>query len=415
VPRNSQPAGSRRQSPAAGHAAWLASTNALVGVTKTLALLPIDVTRAVPPISTVREVRRRRRAQVPHQGLGLSPTLGSTLDQTFVAVERIRSQRSAAREVPRVEAEVAAALDLYRAEGWLDDPLSFHTDPPPPMVTERRARVGVRRVVTLNFGSGWEPPAGSPGWDRWIGHTRNASCSAYILRRTGPGPWVVCLHGARMGRPAIDAMAFHAQELHKLGLNVILPILPLHGSRRPERGVTGGLPAADVMDNIHGIAQAAWDVRGLIRWLREQDATGVSLWGTSLGGCVAALTASLEPELASVIVTIPAVDLPRIVASHVPARKRRERWFRNLDEASSTLHRVVSPLVRIPATPVERRFIAAARADHVLDPVEQAAALWEHWERPEILWLPGGHVTSSMSRESWAFTTRSLRRSGQIA
>jgi pimeloyl-ACP methyl ester carboxylesterase len=386
-----------------------------LGVTRRLITLPLDGARTIPPVGMLREAWRRRRAGIPQRGIGLSPLLGGALDQVFVTAVRARTQRAAERDVPRVEAEVAAALDVYRREGWLDDPLSFHADPPTPEVSARRARVGGRHAVTLRYGSGWEPPAGSPGRERWISHTRNSTCSAYVLRRPGPGPWVVCLHGARMGRPAMDAMAFHARELHNNGLNVVLPILPLHGPRRPERGAAGALPAADVMDNIHGIAQATWDVRGLLKWLRAEEATGISLWGTSLGGYVAALTASLEPALASVITTIPAVDLPRIIASHVPARRRRTAWFRDLDAASTTLHSVVSPLVLVPATPVERRFIAGARADRVLDPVAQTAALWEHWGRPEILWLPGGHVTSAMNSDSWAFTMRALRRSGQLA
>jgi pimeloyl-ACP methyl ester carboxylesterase len=397
-----------------GATAAIATTKTAVGATKRLITLPIDVARALPPVAILREARRRRRVGIPQPGFGVSPLVGGTLDHVFVTAVRLRTQRAAEREVPRVESEVAAALEVYRREGWLDDPTSFHAEPPAPEVSERNTRVGVRRAISLRYGSGWEPPEDSPGRERWLSHTRNSTCRAYLLRHPGPGPWVVCLHGARMGRPAMDAMAFHARELHGMGMNVVLPILPLHGPRRPERGAVGALPAADVMDNIHGMAQATWDVRGLLKWLRAEEATGISLWGTSLGGYVAALTAALEPPLASVIVMIPAVDLPRIIASHVPARQRRTAWFRDLDEASKTLHSVVSPLAKVPATPIERRFIIGARADRVLDPVDQAAALWEHWGRPEICWLPGGHVTSSMSGEAWDFTVQALRRSGQL-
>jgi pimeloyl-ACP methyl ester carboxylesterase len=384
-----------------------------MSLAKKMLALPVAGVRA--PIAALREAGRRRRVGIPQPGIGLRPALGGALDQAFVTAMRVQMQRSAQREIPRVEAEVQAALEVYRREGWLDDPLSYHAAPPTPRVVEQRSRVAGRRVLTVKFGSGWEPPQGSPGRERWISHARNAECSAYVLRRPGPGPWVVCLHGARMGRPAMDAVAFHARDLHSRGVNVLLPILPLHGARRPEPGVEGSLPAADIMDNIHGMAQATWDVRGLLRWLRDEEATDISLWGISLGGYVAALTASLEPALASVIATIPAVDIPRVIAAHAPARQRRTAWFRALDAASQTLHAVVSPLVQIPATPVERRFVVGARADRVLSPVDHTAALWEHWERPEILWLPGGHVTTSMSSETFAFTLRALERTGQIA
>jgi hypothetical protein len=63
---------------------------------------------------------------------------------------------------------------------------------------------------------------------------------------------------------------------------------------------------------------------------------------------------------------------------------------------------------------IDRWFIACARANRVLDPVDQTAALWEHWERSEIRWMPGGHVTSSMSGDSWAFSLEALRRTAQL-
>ena len=53
-----------------------------------------------------------------------------------------------------------------------------------------------------------------------------------MLRHKEPWPWLVCVHGAEMGRAALDLMLFRAWHLHQdLGLNVVLPVLPMHGPR----------------------------------------------------------------------------------------------------------------------------------------------------------------------------------------
>ena len=53
-----------------------------------------------------------------------------------------------------------------------------------------------------------------------------------LLRHKEHRPWLVCVHGAEMGRAALDLALFRAWHLHEdLGLNVVLPVLPMHGPR----------------------------------------------------------------------------------------------------------------------------------------------------------------------------------------
>ncbi len=134
----------------------------------------------------------------------------------------------------RIEREVIAALDLYDEAGWLERPEGFFS-PPPPLtdVTVRTADTWRHTYTQVSFDSGYEPHAGEPGRDRWLSYTPNSRVHAWMLRHDEPRPWLVCVHGAGMGRPGIDLMLFRAQRLHKdLGLNVMLPVLPLHGARR---------------------------------------------------------------------------------------------------------------------------------------------------------------------------------------
>ena len=155
----------------------------------------------------------------------------------------------------------------------------------------------------------------------------------------------------------------------------------------------------DMVDSMHGVAQATWDVRRLIRWLREtQGAERVGLIGYSFGGLVAALVASLENDLECVIAGIPVVDLPELFRrqsrSHV-ARLAVEHGV--LGPRADDVHRVVSPLAMPCEVPFERRYVFAGLGDR-MSTFGQARRLWLHWDRPTLAAYPGGHVGFFWSR-----------------
>jgi hypothetical protein len=307
------------------------------------------------------------------------------------------------------------ALPLFEERGWLADPRTYHVDPvlPKRSTPWPKLRKSAGGWESMTFLSGYAPDPAEPGAERWNGYVNNRLACAYVLRKPGPRPWVVAVHGMSMGRPLLDRRIFRAAHLHhELGVNVLLPVLPLHGSRRADIRPRPGLPATDAMDDIHGLAQAAYDVRMLLAWVREQDATGIGLMGMSLGGYVTALVSGLEPALDCVIAGIPAVDFPAIFAAHTPRAVRRMPWFREHVQLAQTLHRVVSPLSFTPATPVDRRFIYAGTADRLLDPVAQGGALWEHWDRPKIYWFDRGHVVHVRGADVGRFVDDALRETG---
>ena len=218
-----------------------------------------------------------------------------------------------------------------------------------------RRRVGTTVFETLRFDSGWAPHAGEPGGERWQTYERNHRVRVLLLRhRSGPRPWVVCVHGAEMGgRPLIDTQILRADHLHRsLGLNVAVPVLPGHGPRRPASGTgsAASFPGLDLLDNIHGLAQSAWDVRRLLRWIESQHPTGVALTGFSLGGYVSALVAGLDAPLDAVVAGCPAVDFPQLFRRNTPSDLRRHPRIAALLAQADELHRVVSPC-RSPRPP----------------------------------------------------------------
>jgi pimeloyl-ACP methyl ester carboxylesterase len=191
----------------------------------------------------------------------------------------------------------------------------------------------------------------------------------------------------------MDLRAFRVKELHRRGINVVVPVLPLHGPRASGRVRGEDLMTIDMVDSMHGMAQATWDLRRVISWLREsQEATTVGLIGYSLGGLVAALVASLEDDLACVIAGIPVVSLPELFRRHsLPPVTELADAHGVLGPAADDAHRVVSPLAMGCKVPFDRRYIFAGLADR-MSTFGQARRLWLHWGRPTLAAYPGGHI-----------------------
>ncbi len=191
----------------------------------------------------------------------------------------------------RVRREAADAYPLFEERGWFSDPATYHREPPPfddPEIhhEERRGR----KIECLSFDSLYEPCEEEPGRERWLSYTRNPTAHAWILRHPGVGrPWLVCIHGIRMGTLSKSLIRFRPEYLHdELGLNLLMPVLPLHGPR--DTGLISGerTLSGDVMDTLHTGEQAVWDLRRLIGWLRESEgAPAVGALGHSLGGYAA--------------------------------------------------------------------------------------------------------------------------------
>jgi dienelactone hydrolase len=355
---------------------------------------------------------------------GSRPTVGLAaqvlLDEVLLAAMKNPRLFPSEDDYARAGRDMADAYRMWSERGWLDDPEAFHDNPPAPtnVMATRQHALNVA-YEHLTFDSGYEPHTGEPGRDRWLSYEANRTAHAWVLRHREPGrPWLVCVHGWGMGTPLMDLRAFRARRLRKeLGLNVMVPVLPLHGPRqRPDANAGEGFMSIDLIDAVHGFAQAAWDVRSAIRWIRHHDATAtVGIYGLSLGGYTAALTASLEENLACVIAGIPATDLVDLYRRHSPVSVRRKAAASGaIGPQATAVHRVVSPLVLGPKPPKDRRFLFAGVGDR-MSTSGQARRLWEHWDRPSIAWYPGGHVGFFWTSEVSRFVEDALRTSGLAA
>ena len=333
----------------------------------------------------------------------------------LVGLRALRPVSANPEAVARVKGEVVAALELYGQQGWLEKPEGFFAAPPPLTdVTVKTATTRGRTHERISFHSGYQPHAGEPGAERWRGYTANNREYALLLRHREPRPWLVCVHGAQMGRAGLDPTLFRAWQLHEdLGLNVVLPVLPMHGPRA--RGLPKGavFPGQDLLDDVHATAQAVWDIRRLLSWIRSQEPDSpIGVNSISLGGYITSLVASLDDGLTCAILGVPVTDLVELLGRHSGLHHNDPR--RDVLRLATPLGAMISPFALTPRVPMAGRFIYAGIADRVVHPRDQVTRLWEHWGRPEIVWYKGGHTGFFQSRPVQRFVQDALVQSGLV-
>jgi len=328
----------------------------------------------------------------PEPSPGLSAKVA--IDEAILGMEQFTVSLPVPSDMHRIRDEIDHALAFYDGRGWLDDPAAYHAEPPalerPNLSLERS---GNMHYEHLRWESGYAPHEDEPGRERYLARRPLQTAHAYIRRHPGPDrPWLVCNDGYRTGTAGMDLRIFH-RYYYELGLNLAIPVLPLHGPRRIGRQSGDHFFSGDILDTIHTEAQAMWDIRRLIGWLRAQGAPVIGTTGLSLGGYTTALLAGLEDDLSCAIAGIPVVDLSRIIWRHGP--KLQLDYFEHvghgLEQARKVMH-VVSPLAMAPRVPREGRLVFAGVADRLVPP-DHARDLMRHWDVPREVWYQGAHCT----------------------
>lgn len=253
-----------------------------------------------------------------------------------------------------------------------------------------RWSAGGHRVVDLSWSSDYEPF--EPGVaERFQRYAENRVAAARGFFAPTPRPVALLVHGYMAGHYDLEQRIWPIEWLDRIGLDAVLPVLPFHAVRGPERrlGQPPPFPGSDPRMSNEGFRQAMGDLRDLVAWLRDRGHPSVGVMGMSLGGYTTSLLATVEAELAFAIPIIPLAslaDFARDQGRLGSAPHETELEHRALDAA----HRVVSPLARKPLVPGERMLVVAARADRITPPAH-ARRLAHHFGAPLESWH-GGHL-----------------------
>ena len=300
-----------------------------------------------------------------------------------------------ATKMDEMAAETHRGIALLEGGNFLKSPFTWHQSPgEPDNIAFAPASFKGLEYQKMKFTSGYQPPIDFPGFDRWQSYQNNLSAHGIVLQHAGPPrPWIVCIHGGAMGRDAINLVGMQAAKFHRdHGLNVLLPVLPLHGSRRTGMVSGAGIIGGYLTDTVFALSQAVWDIRQMINWARAQGAERIGVYGISLGGYTTALLSQSESELACAVAGIPASRLAPMLG-----RLSEPRIVEGLAERgvglreTESMFRVISPLAEPPKLPLDGRYIFAGVVDRMVLPAH-VAELWRHWEKPRIEWYQGSHV-----------------------
>ncbi|MBW2315667.1 MAG: alpha/beta hydrolase [Deltaproteobacteria bacterium] len=332
---------------------------------------------------------------VPTPPMDVPTAAQVAIDEVLLSTMVLTRDSPWGRERERILREAQEARTLFASRGWLDKPTDYHRNPP--ALDEVQMKTGRTLGIDFeewSFESGYEPGEDEPCRDRWLSYERNRTAYARVLRSPNEGrPWVVCIHGYQMGWPLTDVGAFR-DVWRKRDLNVLLPVLPLHGPRKMGRRSGDGFLDGDVLNSVHAEAQAMWDMRRMLSYLRgTQGAEKIGAYGLSLGGYNTALLASLDGDLACAIAGIPAVDFSRLMWRHGAPLELMSVEHAGMEQSiAEDVLKVISPLSLEPRVPKEHRAIFAGTADRLVPP-DQVADLWRHWGEPRIHWYHGAHMT----------------------
>ena len=294
---------------------------------------------------------------------------------------------------PTIEAELYATRSLYEERGWLDEPRAFHRTPTQvPEVRIKKSKSLTYTFEHLSFESGYQPDELEPCGPAWAEYLETSRAHAWVLRADNceEKPWVIAIHGFAMGKPWMDLGGLAATWLHEThDVNVVSFVMPLHGPRL-HRGRRFEIFDRGITNIVQAEAQAMWDLRSLVNWIRSISDQPIGAYGISLGGYTTALLASLEDRLAFAIPGVPATCFVELFLRNLPDEDGSDRL--DFWNAAADVLRVISPLTLDPVVPKRGRFIFGGLLDG-LTPIDAVRNLWLHWERPDITWYAGSHVS----------------------
>ena len=256
-----------------------------------------------------------------------------------------------------------------------------------PSARQRRDDRG-RTVSDLNWASRYTPHLADFG-ERYLAHADNRVASARLFRREQPRPVAVLVHGYMSGHYGVEQRIWPVDELDDAGFDVALFVLPFHAKRAGEKRGAPLFPGRDPRYTNEGFRQAVGDLRGFVRYLRSSGHPRVGLFGMSLGGYTATLTASVEPNLDFLVPVVPLACLADF-SREQGLLGERSAESDSLHRALEDVYRGVSPLTAPSLVRPDRIVVVGARADRIT-PISHARRLATHLSAPLVAFR-GGHL-----------------------
>jgi pimeloyl-ACP methyl ester carboxylesterase len=190
-----------------------------------------------------------------------------------------------------------------------------------------------------------------------------------------------------------------ARLLSRFGLSALRLSLPYHDARMPpELTRADYIVSSNVARTVQVCRQAVLDARRAIAWLTAQGFERIGILGTSLGSCLAMLTAAHEPLIRAQALNHVSPWFADVVWRGLSTRHVRGGLEGHIDlERLRHLWRPISPWSYLDRVRDTRTLLVYARYDLTF-PVDLSRTLVEEFARRrlphEVAVLPCGHYST---------------------
>lgn len=198
-----------------------------------------------------------------------------------------------------------------------------------------------------------------------------------------------------------------AARFNARGWNACFVHLPYHYSRTPRAHWNGELAiTADCIRNAEGLRQGVVELRQLMAQLRAWGGREFGVWGSSYGGWIGGLLASVERDFRFVALLEPIVDVGHAIwTSPAGAALRRELHRAGIEPSLVARHfPLASPSHGEPLCGAKRVIFCGGEYD-LIAPIDAIERLHARWRGSEMLRIPQGHFGYRIMRTAWTHLT----------
>jgi dienelactone hydrolase len=230
----------------------------------------------------------------------------------------------------------------------------------------------------------FETPWPSAFAENNVVHGRLYGCA----KRWQEYPTVLLLHGWNDVINHRFRFPLMARQFNRQGINAATLEGPFQFQRRPgQLGAWGNFLCPDILRTVEAVRQAIAETRAFAGWLRQQGCPAVGLFGVSLGGLLAGLTACHDARFACAVLLVPVARLDRIVEEASFCQSLRLA-LKGRPVGATKLNLTQCR----PAISKENILLIEALHD-LFVPVETTEELWSAWGHTAIWRLSCGHIT----------------------
>jgi dienelactone hydrolase len=193
-----------------------------------------------------------------------------------------------------------------------------------------------------------------------------------------------------------------ARLLARCGVSALRLSLPYHDARMPaELTRADYIVSSNIVRTVQVCRQAVLDARRAVAWLDRQGFTRIGILGTSLGSCLAMLTAAHEPLIRAQALNHVSPWFADVVWRGLSTRHVRHGLDGHVDlETLRDLWRPISPFSYLDRVREIRTLLVYARYDLTF-PVDLSQRLVEEFRNRsiphEVAVLPCGHYSTGVA------------------